>query len=83
MQTISTKYLPATNFKSARVAAVASGARERVCLSWNTGLSCDENHRAAAKAICEKLEWHGQLQGGHTAQGMVFVFVESRALLSV
>ena len=40
-------------------------------LSWTNG----ERYEQAAKALCEKMGWPGQLVGGAIKDGWVFVFV--------
>ncbi len=56
MQAITTKYHGAGNKLGSRVSATsASGIRKY--LEWDDRLSSDENHEAAALALCVKLNW--------------------------
>lgn len=72
MQTITTKYIPATNTKPTRISATASGNNSRIVIS-SDGMS-EASHILAVKTLCEQNEWDGELIGGHTKTGMVFVF---------
>ena len=74
MQTITVKYLSVTNTKGARIKATQSEGKTSVTLSRDYGLNFEEQAMDAAKAICKKLGWSGTMQGGHTKEGMVFVF---------
>ncbi len=73
MQTITTKYLGATDTLGARFKATHTGDYTSVTLGYDYALSNEENHRAAAQALAEKLGWEGDYIGGHTKAGMVFV----------
>ena len=73
MQTITTKYLGATDTLGARFKATHTGDYASVTLGYDYALSNEENHRAAAQALAEKLGWEGDYIGGHTKAGMVFV----------
>ena len=53
---ITTKYLPYTNYRSPRIKATSSSGKS-VTVSWDHGLNADENHAAAAIALCNKMEW--------------------------
>jgi hypothetical protein len=77
MQTITTKYLGATNFKGSRIKATNSSLlAASVTIGYDWGLGLDGNHKKAAKKLKTKLNWHGKLYGGHTESGMVWVFVD-------
>lgn len=75
MQTITTNYLGATNFKGSRIIAKASGSTARAVVSYDSGLSDEAAHLEGVKALCSKMGWTGELIGGHTQEGMVWVFV--------
>ena len=76
MQSISTKYLSPTNTKGARIKATTSeGKSLTACFDY--GVNEEKRHMDAAKLLCEKLGWTGTMQGGSTATGKVFVFVDS------
>ncbi len=78
MQTIETRYLPASMHRPARMVAIASGGgpRSRVVLSASDieGATHDSAHVAAARALMVRKGWAGKMIGGHTKRGMVFVF---------
>jgi hypothetical protein len=64
MKAITTKYLP----KSGKTAAYDSdGNRALVSPSFNT--SEGDDHRAAATALCKRMNWHGTLQPGELEPG--------------
>lgn len=56
MKAITTKYLPATNTKGARIAAF-DGDGNRIVTSWDHGWNTEGNHRGAAAALCRKMGW--------------------------
>jgi len=72
MKAITTKYHGPSNVKGSRYSAFDGD--NRVILSADDSLNSDENHQRAALALMEKLNWTGQLIGGHTKDGMVWVF---------
>lgn len=74
MQTITTKPLPATATKPARIKATASGGGGSITIS----ASGDESHMQAMRQLCNKLNWHGFIAGGHTNDGMVWVFLDEK-----
>lgn len=76
MPTIFTKYVGPSNTKGSRIIATASGNNFRAIVSYNSALSSEDAHIEGVKALCSKLNWHGELIGGHTKDGMVFVFVD-------
>jgi hypothetical protein len=49
----------------------------RVSLTWRAELNSDQNHEAAALALCKKMGWEGRLVGGWTKAGMTYVFVDT------
>lgn len=74
MKTISTKFLPATNYRGSRIKA-ADGDNS-ITLSYDHAANAEANHAAAALALCRKLNWEGAMQGGSTKDGMVFCFLD-------
>jgi len=74
MQTIKTKYLPATNTKPSRIRARASGGASLVMSVSNQEEGGDYTHVDVALALKRKLKWEGKMYGGDTKEGMVFVF---------
>ena len=65
MQAIITKYLPATNFKPARMKA--SCARGSVTVSYDHDLDSEGNHLAAASALVCKFVIEDKSKYGTTA----------------
>lgn len=83
LQAIQTKYLGPTNNRGSRVKATAAAGS--VTVSWDYALNQCDNHRAAAKALCDKLRWtaneqigiRGALESGQLADGSyVHVFAD-------
>jgi hypothetical protein len=73
-QSISTKYLGATNHRGSRVKARSSSGLS-LSMSWNDALGTDDNHRAAAEALARKLNWSGRWIAGGAADGRGNVYV--------
>lgn len=72
-QAIETKYLRATNTKGSRIKASAWAGS--VTAPYDYALSAEQNHRAAAMALVETLDWHGQWAQGGNAAGNGYFFV--------
>lgn len=72
-QAIITTYFGPTNHKGARVKASCEAGSAIV--SWSYDLNAEENHRAACKALAEKLGWPGPWYGGGVKAGYVWVTV--------
>lgn len=81
MQAITTKYFGPTGTKGSRIKAHCNAGS--VTIPYPHELSGEDVHKAAALALVKKLGWddphYGQLIGGGTDSGYVFVF-ESRAI---
>lgn len=79
MQTIETRYLPATNTRSARVKATHSGSSTSVTSSIESfaDMTDDQIHAHIACDLMQKLNWVGTMIGGHTKTGMVWVFANN------
>lgn len=77
MQSITTKYIPATNFRGSRVkATTASG--QSIILSWADNLDTEENHDRAAIALCRKMKWTPcKLVSGSSKVGNVYVIIHA------
>jgi hypothetical protein len=67
MQSITTKYMPATNTKAARVQAKAAASTKYI--SWDYALGTEDNHLQAAKAYQAALGWPGVPVSGQNADG--------------
>ncbi len=75
MVAILTKFIGATNSKGSRVKAFTESGLS-VTVSWDHALNSQDNHAAAAKALCAKMDWHGTYVGGGTKTGYAFVDVK-------
>lgn len=74
---IETRFLGPTNSRDSRVVATRYRG-QRIILSWDHMLSPLENHRAAAKALANKLGWVGSLTTGETPSYFVHLFKHNR-----
>jgi hypothetical protein len=74
-QSIVTYFIGPTNYRGSRIKAKASGGSS-VTLDWDHAMNPAGNHRAAAKALADKLEWSGEFVAGGMADGAT-VFVDS------
>lgn len=73
MKAIQTKFLGPTNTRGARIKAFDAVGNRHV-ISWNSSKDIDENHREAAKALCEKLQIPvGELFQGDLKDSYVFL----------
>lgn len=75
MKAILTKYLGPTNYRGARIKAYDSDGNSAT-IPFPYELNTEGRHRKAAEALLDKMGWEGNLAGGHTKEGMAFVFVE-------
>lgn len=75
MQAIRTKYHGATNTRSSRITATSSSGI-KCTVPFRHELDIPQNHRAAAEALCEKLDWPCKLTQGALKDSHVFVFAE-------
>lgn len=81
MQMITTKYLGATDRRSARVKASHTAGAVTVTLPWDCELTVEANHCRAAAALAVKLDWHGEWVGGClNARGNVYVLVTGKTI---
>lgn len=76
MKAITTKYRGPTNTRGARITAT-DGDGNHVSISYPYELSGVSVHASAALALCRKMNWHGEIIGGGTRGGYVFVFSDS------
>lgn len=78
-QAIITKYLPPTDWRSARVKASCDAGHQFT--DWDNSLDPVENHARAAKALAEILGWEGDMHQGTSPAGEgVFVFANSQPI---
>ena len=73
MKAIETRYAGPTDTRGSRIIATDSDGN-RAVISYPHELSGEAVHRAAADALCTKMHWAGQMVGGCTKRGYVFVF---------
>lgn len=79
MQSIETRYRPATTSRPAKIYVKASGGKSATysfaeCTDENDTIDGDIAHRNAMRRFCESHEWYGVLIEGSTKHGKVFVF---------
>lgn len=82
MKAILTKIIPCTNTKPTRVKAYTEGGNS-IIVSWSEceaygERTHEQTHLFAARKLCEKMHWTGELIGGGTPGGYCFVFADSR-----
>lgn len=70
-QAIETKFLGPTKTRGSRVKATADAGS--VTIGWDYSIDVVDNHRLAAEQLMKKLEWTGNLIGGGTRSGYVWV----------
>lgn len=75
MKAIKTIYLGATNTRSSRIKATDCD-RNSITLSWDHSLDTNGNHKKAAKALCDKMDWKGETVMGGFLDCNVHVFVK-------
>ena len=73
MKAISTRYLGPTDRNGDRVKA-NDGDGNTITIPWDYAQSNETNHQFAALALAGKMQWGGTMHGGHTRNGMVWVF---------
>ena len=81
LQAIVTKYHGPTNYKGSRISARAEAGR--VVLAYDHALNPDENHKAAAQALAERLGWkeaigYPALAGGALPGNAGYCFVMAK-----
>lgn len=75
MQSIFTKYLPATNTKGARIKAQASGSKLSLTRPYDYEADAHGNHLLAAQALAKRLNWSGTWVEGSDRGGRGNVYV--------
>jgi hypothetical protein len=70
-QAIMTKFIGPTNYRGAYVKA--RGEAGSVTVPWNHAIGIEANHKAAALALAQKLDWPGDWIGGGIDFGFCFV----------
>lgn len=79
MQTITTKYIGPSNTKGSRIKA--SCEAKSIIRSKDCSLSTDNAHIVVAQELKDAMGWQGVMIGGHTKEGMIFVFQNSDYIL--
>lgn len=74
MKAIQTKYHGPTNTRGSRIRATDRDGHS-VTIPYPHELSAEEGHRLAAKKLCEKMNWRGELATGGFPDSYVHVFV--------
>ena len=74
MIAILTKFIGPTNYRGARVKAFTTSGN-RIIVPWDHSQNVEENHDAAALALCRKMQWGGKLVRGGTDVGYAYTFL--------
>jgi hypothetical protein len=87
MTSIVTRFLGPTNSRGARIAAQVSdygsdmerysrenGKPGRLIVAWDHGFCVEENHKRAAMALAQRLEWSGRWYGDDAPGSAGYVF---------
>lgn len=73
MKAIRTVYFGPGNVRGSRVKASDEDGNSAT-VSYDHALNGEGNHREAARALCLKMGWDGDLIGGSVRKGYVWVF---------
>jgi hypothetical protein len=82
MKTIKTTHLGPTNTRGSRIKASDEDGNS-ITLPYKSELNSNQCHMEAAVALCEKMDWIGMLHGGHTKNGMTWVFHDRDLIATV
>jgi len=74
MVAIQTKYLSATNTRGSRIKAWTTNGQS-ITISYDYALDGMEVFKKAALALCEKMDWSKNIDGGSTEDGYTFIFL--------
>lgn len=82
MKCIQTRYISPSNTRGARITAHDSDGN-RVTVPYPH--DARDPHEVAVRALCARMDWHGQLLAGASAdgKGYTYVWVEPSRLLTV
>ena len=80
MVAILTKFIGPTNYRGSRVKAYTPDGH-RIIVPWDHSQNVEENHDAAALALCRKMEWCGKLVRGGTDVGYAYAFLREWAVI--
>lgn len=75
MQAVTTKFLPVTNAKGARI--VVRSQAKRIVVHWDDGCDVYDNHERAARSLLRQLGWlaFGEWVGGALPDDTGYAFV--------
>jgi len=73
MKAIRVRYKGPTNYRGSRLIADDYDGH-KVTISFDYALSGEELYKKAAQALLDKMDWKGDIIGGGTDTGYVFVF---------
>lgn len=79
MKAITTKYIGPTNCKGSRIKA--TDGDNSVTISYPHEINSEQAHMKAAQTFMEKIGWMGEMMGGHTKSGMVFIFPDNEYVI--
>ena len=83
MKAIVTKYHGPSHKRGSRIVA-EDGDGNRIAVAYNYNAAFSEDvHSQAALALCRKMGWEGELIGGSTKTGHVFVFTSGTRFYAV
>ena len=83
MKSITTKYHGASATKGSRISA-SDGDGNHVMISKDLSMSVDDGHVKAARTLCARMGWHGELAMGWIKPGQhVFVFTKHAMKITV
>ena len=80
MVAILTKFIGPTNSRGALVKAFTTSGH-RIFVPWDHSRNVEENHDAAAIALCRKMEWCGKLVRGGTYVGYAYTFLRESTVI--
>lgn len=75
MKAILTRYRRAAQLRLPRILASNGPERLSFYLPREANGKDIEDHRAAVRALCHKMRWHGALVGGQVSGGWVWVWL--------
>ena len=76
MKAIRTRYKGPTDYRGSRIIASDEDGN-RITISYDDALNSEEAHRQGAEALCNKMDWEGDMVSGSLKDGYVFVFLKS------
>ena len=82
MKAIRTTYHGPGNVRGSRISATDEDGN-RVTMPYDHSVSSEDNHDAAAVALCQKMGWRGVLVSGSIKGGQVYVWLDDSALVQV